>query len=492
MTMPTRFITTPAPRRLGRAGLGLAALVAALALPLNGCHVLDVSTPDIVPVDNLNNAAALPTVRAGAIGDFGIAYDGSGAQGSSGTTEGLVQLGGMLGDELINTETFPDRVQTDARQSDPNSATLGNVFANLSRARASAEAAVVKFRTLSDTTTNGGLSEMLSLAGLTYLLYAENYCNGVPIDQLQPDGTIKYGVQLTTSQMLDTAQNRFTQAAGAATALPTGTTKTNMVALANVGLARTLVDKGNFAGADAAASAANVPTTFNYLMQHDLNSFRQQNGVFNALRNFKRYGVPDSSEGGVGFNWRGLVGGAVTPDARNPVFRAPGTNFGFDKKTPQYDQLRYVDQKASTTVSTGAEARLINAEAALQRGDTVSFMANLNGLRAGPPGYYLAGSAANPTLANPIAPMTPLTTPTSPAASVNLLFAERARWLWLTGHRLSDMRRLIRQYGRGVNTVFPNGAYFKNNLIYGTDVNLPVPITEQNNPNFVLCIDRNP
>jgi hypothetical protein len=78
------------------------------------------------------------------------------------------------------------------------------------------------------------------------------------------------------------------------------------------------------------------------------------------------------------------------------------------------------------------------------------------------------------------------------------LFAERARWLWFTAHRLNDLRRLVRPvgqrggYGYAVNAVFPNGAYFKNGLVYGNDVNLPVPLTEQNNPNFVQCIDRNP
>ena len=76
--------------------------------------------------------------------------------------------------------------------------------------------------------------------------------------------------------------------------------------------------------------------------------------------------------------------------------------------------------------------------------------------------------------------------------AANLLFAERARWLWLTAHRLSDLRRLIRQYGRLTNTVFPVGPYFKASFDYGPDVNIPVPITEQNNPNFTGCLDRNP
>jgi hypothetical protein len=51
------------------------------------------------------------------------------------------------------------------------------------------------------------------------------------------------------------------------------------------------------------------------------------------------------------------------------------------------------------------------------------------------------------------------------------------------------MRRLIRQYGRSVDEVFPSGEYLKGGE-YGEDVNLPLPVEEQNNPNSSGCIDR--
>jgi hypothetical protein len=115
-------------------------------------------------------------------------------------------------------------------------------------------------------------------------------------------------------------------------------------------------------------------------------------------------------------------------------------------------------------------------------------LAFLNGLRQAPPTYFLVGDLS--PLTQTIAPLPPLASPASAAAAVTLLFAERARWLWLTAHRLNDLRRLVRAptmrggYGLAVNSVFPTGAYFKNGLTYGNDVNLPVPLTEQNNPNF--------
>ena len=468
-------------------GMG-AALIFATALTV-GCHILDVSNPDVVFPSSLDDPAALPTIRAGAIGDFAIAYSGSGAQGSGGTTEGQILLGGMLADELINTETFPDRILADARQPQIESGTLQTVFRNLHKARRSAEVAAQKFRRFADTTVDAGLSELLSLAGFTYVFFAENYCSGVPFSTINADGSFTFGGPLTAQQVLDTAINRFNQALTAANALDTSTagrktTRTNRISLAAVGKARALLDEGQFNAADAAVTG--VATTFNYLIQHDLNTTRQNNGVYNGMFKFKRYGVPDSAEGLVGLPWRTVA------DARTPVFRrvlttstGPKPETGFDNVTPQYNQSRYMDEKASVTLVTGAEARLIGAEAALQRGDTAGMLTLLNALRASPPCYFLNAGAQ-------LAALTPLPAPVGATAAVNLLFSERARWLWLTSHRLSDLRRLERQYARPDNQVFPTGPYFKSGLQYGTAVNYPVPIDELNNPKFQQCLDRLP
>ena len=91
----------------------------------------------------------------------------------------------------------------------------------------------------------------------------------------------------------------------------------------------------------------------------------------------------------------------------------------------------------------------------------------------------------------PIAPLS--TSPATQDAAVNMLFQERAFWLWLTGHRMGDMRRLIRQYGRAANTVFPTGPMsLRPGSTYGNDVNFIVPFPERNNPKFNGCLNRNP
>ncbi|HYK09722.1 MAG TPA: hypothetical protein VEV39_02895 [Gemmatimonadales bacterium] len=490
MTVLTKLFQMPRPRATGRRIIRTAALTAGAVVVFGGCHLLDVTNPDVVPTSVLTTAASLPTIRAGAIGDFDLAYVGSGASGSSGTVEGQVLASGMMSDELINTETFPDRVQADARQTDPASGTFLTVFQNLSRARGSTEGAAAKFRALSDTTLNSGLSEMLSLAGFAYTMFGENYCSGVPISNLDPSGKVIYGVPLTTVQILDTALNRFTQALNAASALTSASANAQFTNLANIGIARVNLDLGNLA--TAATAAATVPDGFVYQLAFDKNTTRENNGVFAGMRLYKRYGVADV-EGGVGIPWR------TSPDPRTPFFQSPAGNKGLDGVTPQFDQLRYAERDAQVPLASAVEMRMIQAENALiTNADTTGFMTFLNGPRTAMPAYIQAGTPSLPTVDQPIANMTALAPPANGAAAITMLFSERAHWLWLTAHRLNDLRRLVRPlgtrggYGLAASSIWPTGAYFKNGLTYGGDYNYPVPQAEQNNPNFTQCLDRLP
>ncbi len=66
-------------------------------------------------------------------------------------------------------------------------------------------------------------------------------------------------------------------------------------------------------------------------------------------------------------------------------------------------------------------------------------------------------------------------------------------WLYLTGHRLGDLRREVRTYGRSADSVFPSGNYLgAAGGQIGTEVNFPITVDEQNNPKAPQCTDRNP
>src|SRR5712691_7959685 len=460
----------------------LALLAVALLVPQAGCNdPLRVSIPSIVPPGSLSDTAALATLRAGAIGNFSIAFSGDHPDGNGGTGEGVIMYGGLLADEWINSETFPTRIEVDARTIQVTNADVDLWYRRMHQARNSAEKAAAQFAQFAP--TDPGHAEMLTLAGLTYVFLAETWCAGVTISHLKSDGSIAYGLPLTTHQILDTARARFDAALAA-------TTDPDMTAFAAVAKARALIDSGGFA-ADGAL-AATVPTTFAYIQEHSENTDRQNNGVFNGNFPDQRYAVADV-EGGNGFPFRSVAD-------RRTTWIDPGIT-GFDNATELWTQQRYGSRKTPITVATGVEARLIQAEAALKAGDTLAggqFLAQLNDPRtnAGNRGYF------DP---NPFVPTDPTTEPIgvlpaltvadlAPAGgAVKLLFAERARWLWFTAHRLGDMRRLVRPvaqggYGlpaNGPGGVFPSGPYFKVNFAtYGTDVNFPIPITEKQNPNF--------
>jgi len=476
----------------------LALLAVALLAAPAGCNdPLRVSIPSIVPPGSLGDTAALGTLRSGAIGDFSIAFSGDHPDGSGGTGEGVIMYGGLLADEWINSETFPTRIEVDARTIQVTNADVDLWYRLLHQARNAAEKTANQYAAL--VPNDPGHAEVLSLAGYTYVFFAETFCSGVPVSHLNPTtGNITYGVPLTTAQLLDTAIARFDAALVVAGTITDATDSAAKANLAKVGRARALLDQGNFGA--AATAVTGVPTDFAYLSEHSEISDFENNGVFNGNTVDRRYSVADS-EGGNGLGWRSVV------DPRTPSRLRPGPDpTGFDQSTLQFNTLRFGDRKAGIPVATGVEARLIEAEAAL-RADTATasgaFLAALNDPRANASGraYFNPNpfDRTNPlTNQVPVLPNLTATDATNAGGAVNLLFNERARWLWLTAHRLGDLRRLVRPfanggYGRAENAVFPTGPYFKpGSPPYGTDVNIPVPITEQNNPNFTACLDRLP
>src|SRR5687768_15961319 len=119
-------------------------------------------------------------------------------------------------------------------------------------------------------------------------------------------------------------------------------------------------------------------------------------------------------------------------------------------------------------LASGIEARLIEAEAALRVDDREGWMTFLNTLRQ---------TAITP-------PIPALTVDSTTAADATLredvMFRERAFWLFITGHRLGDMRRLVRQYGRNPQSVFPRGIQSllpSPRNIYSDEMNFEPPLS---------------
>jgi hypothetical protein len=434
-------------------------LLVATITAVSGCGLLDTDQPNIVEPGDVETPAGAAARRIGAISDFALAKDGDGDL-DEGVTEGQILIGGLMADEFVLSTTPPTEQEIDQRRVFENNVTLFLVFHNLHRARAAAEAAAAALREFGpDPDTDPGIGEMLSLAGFGYIYFGEDYCSGVPFSTLQGNDIV-FGTPQTTTEMFQTAVARF----DAALAEP-GTVaeeSQEIFYLASIGKARALLNLNDAVGAAAAVAA--VPTDFQYVTEHADSPPRLQNAIYGYSTGFL-WSVSDQ-EGGAGLPYRSA------DDPRVPYFDEE--DVGLDGSTPQYTLLKYPDASAPVPVADGIEARLIEAEAQLRASDRAGMTTTLNDLRAFFPDFGLGNLAQ----------------PGTQAAAEDLLFAERAFWLYATGHRLGDMRRLVRQYGRTADTIFPTGTYIKGGD-YGSDVNLPIPQEEQNNPNSLGCLDRN-
>jgi len=427
-----------------RLGWKLAGIVA-----LSGCGLLDSDSPIIIDPGNLESPEGAAARRFGAIRDFGFVRDGDGSETD---TEGLIALTGSMSDEFNYSGFLPSDVEFDQRLVVNNNPSVTPLYFRLHVARRGAEAAADALQRWSpDPDNDSGIPEMLALAGFTYLFFAEDFCSGVPYSSVDQNGEQVFGPSRTTDETLGLAIARFDAALahGGIAADPT------IGFLAAVGKGRALVDRGLYAEAAAAVQA--VPTQFRYETAHDPTPLSLANAVavFGISESGGSISVADV-EGGTGLPFRSAA------DPRVP-FEDTG-HLGDDQTTEQFNVLKYPDLGSSIVLADGIEARLIEAEALLQAGDFPGMNTMLNELRA---------TVSLPALA----------APGTEAEAVDQLFSERGFWLYATAHRLGDMRRLVRQYSRPVESVFPVGDYIRGGT-YGTRVAIPIPVTENNNPQY--------
>jgi starch-binding outer membrane protein, SusD/RagB family len=445
MHQTTRRAARPA--RIGRALLALA-----VALPMAACDsLLEVEDPDVLKPGQLDDESAIPLRVSGAVLDFQIAYNGN-------FNNALTIAQGLFTDEYQHVETFQDRLAVELRDIDRNdNQIIQFLFGGLHTARTSAVQAAELIEEFvsadEDDPLRADLGTMRTLQGYSEVFLAESFCSGVPASRIVDD-VIQFGEPRTTAETLEDAVAAFDAALAADPSLDE----------ARIGRGRALLDLGRFQ--DAAAAVAAVPTSFEQFVFHSDNSPAQENAIWNMATN-GRISVADN-EGDNGLPFRSA------DDPRVPWLDT--NDVGFDQQSPLYLPLVAADIDTDIVLASGVEARLIEAEAALQRGDRATFFAEHNQARA-----TVAG----------LAPLTD--TGQSRTALENLHFRERAFWLYSTGHRLGDLRRLVRQYGRNAENVFPSGDYFRGGT-YGSDVNFPIPVEEDNNPNTAPltqgCIDR--
>jgi len=462
--------------------------VAVTLLAAAGCSpssLVDVQSPsNVVDPRSVHTAESAISLHAGAVvrmmGAFG-AYPNS----------SVIAMSGFLTDELTNTQSSSGNSADNRTVVSTAASNGGWGYAQIQSARVTANQArqaLVLYAPDSPTTPRAWEGELMAFEGYSILWFAELYCSGIPLSSAPLVGTPTPTRGFTTQELYARALALFDSA------IVAGADSARYVNLASVGKGRVLLDLGRFAEADSAVR--NVPTDFVYLVP-SLVSGGDSYGYFRfpIQTGFSR--VQDH-EGGNGLVWStdprtGTVtvpsqaGAMVWPSKYNVT--SSGT---FD---PTVGILG-----VSLRLADGLEARLIQAEAALAAGDP-AWLTILNTLRA-----TCIGSA-------PCAPVPGLTSTSLPplsdpgaATRLDTVMKERAMWLYLTGHREGDLRRMAHVYNRPPETLWPTGTMYappfsplydqtlaENGKPYGPDVVFaPDPNEQLRNPLYGGCYNTNP
>ena len=469
----------------GATAIGLA--VAALAL--SGCdhlkdELLKPQNPGIVDQGAVGSPSAAAALKVGAMGKLKlIASDPSPSAGFAYSS--IWVASGLMSDEFSNSDFQNSQNDIDQRTMSPDNG--ASDYGNITQARGDIRTAIAAEQQYEPQKT-ADIGELYLALAFDEMTLAENFCNGIPLGS-NKGGVVDYSSPdfkpLTDAQVYAVA---LTHIDSALTIIGNATDAASVFVrqAALITKARILIDqdvKTNAAAAAALVPVSAVPSSYQYMFSTSPSNNNDDLGIWSFNNSVGRMTVGDSSIVYAGKTYAILnaIPFASANDPRVPVLVGKDAGLSSeDGLTPFFIQQIWKNRDDPQPMVSGIDARLIEAEAALNAGDITTMMSILNALRAAPPKIGTFQPAA----------MAPLATPADQPSAVSLFFREKAFWTFGRGQRLNDLRRLVRQYGRSQDQVFPSGQDYKGGT-YGTDVNFPVPDAERVNPQFSGCIDRN-
>lgn len=489
--------------RIGRNRARLFAGAAiALTAVLGGCSVQDLVGTKLPPTttdpEALKSEEVAIALYRGSLWAF--------RRGFGGANMAYVVVSGRLSDELMTGAYVSDggvlplstnsMAEIDSRALDEDafhrSSTVESWYRNLNMGRNQAVDAIYYLTNYAPFVPKDLIGHMYAIRGMSMIYLADIFCSGIPLTDYRSPGGFTYMPGQPTEKVYELAIAQFDSALAS---IPDSASYRNF---ARVGKARALVNLGRFA--EAAETVAEVPTNFVYkaLYAEDYNGSFSNNwvwGISNTADPENNFGTIGDNEGGNGLPF------ASSNDPRIPLIPAP-------RQSTTYPLTNYVlpawmlptaapwgglstapgKNGEDIVVASGIEARLIEAEA-LAKDNNPAFLTKLNQLRTT---CTDAGTCPDPAPAGTggVEGLPLLEDPGSAEARLKMVFDERGYWLFLTGHRQGDLRRMVRVHGYDSDEVYPTGN-FPYGGAYGHYTNLPIPNSERAiNPNYEGCIDR--
>jgi len=449
----------------------LTGVLVSLGLLGTGCSLDDLVTADQLPPDV--TPPAITRTPQGAM----AAYHGALLQfrDAFGGVDGFVDVTGLLTDELEYGQGGVTPIDT--RSAPAGSYAGASVYSALQKVRGQTSQAIGLLAEYAPG-SEALRGRMYAIQAYAEIFLAELFCSGIPLSTLDYNGDFTYKPGSTTEEVYTHALALLD------TALTLTGDSVRFAHLARIGRARALLGLGRFT--EAAEAVADVPDDFRYAVSYTAENPQTERGQHfatlstylpNPYNRMWTRSVGDRE----GINGLDFVSSG---DPRTQTTSTWGEHYR--DRTIHHPSKYPVDGSGQIVLASGVEARLVEAEAALRNGDVATWLGKLNHLRR------TAWTTIEPPTSGPLPD---LADPGSEQARVDLLFRERAFWLFLTGQRQGDLRRLIRHYGRAQEQVYPTGTYFTGRNSppdrYGSDVDLPVPVAEQvSNPYYTGCISR--
>jgi hypothetical protein len=454
--------------------------VAAVVWLFAACNIkdslLEPQNPGLIDETAVASPSAALALKVGAVGRVKNLVNCGG--------ECLWEESGHLADEFKNSDFQPTRQDVDQRTMTVDNTILG--YNGVTQIRGYVRTAIDKMQQYLPNNT-ADIGELYMLLAFTEMSMAETYCNGIPLGK-NISGVVDYSdvafKPLTNAEVYAVA---LTHADSALTIVGAATdnASTDVRRAALIVKARVLVNQKQFSQAAALVSTTAVPAGYQYMWATSTATNNDDLGTWSLNNSVARVTVSDSFD--IVNGQTNIIANAIpfasANDPRVPVIKGSAATpavISEDAVTPLFIQRIWPNRDDPVPMVSAIDARLIEAEAKLNADDIGGMMTILNQLRTDRPkiGNFTPGA------------MTALATPATKSDAVSLYFREKAFWTFGRGQRLGDLRRLIRQYGRTEDKVFPKGVYYKGG-VYGNDVNFPVPSTELVNPQFKGCLDRN-
>lgn len=439
MTPKTRQEThRPNGLRRGR-GVACAAGVAAAIVALGSCD-FEVTNPGPVQDEFLNDPLAHPALVAGMGRAVAQGLNWIGYTGAAITRE--VHPAGSTGSFGITNDWAGGFFR-------PTDRALNVHWEEGSRAQWVTEAGVDRIQ--AEPESQHLLPQAQLWAGYANRLMGENYCEAV----------IDGGAIQPRSTYFERAEQYFSAAAQG------GSGDVRTAALA--GRASVRVHLGKWA--EAAADAAEVPTGFEYRVRYfSVGEDAQRNRIAWAAQGtpYKAHTVWNTVNEGYGLSDDNPNG-----DPRVPYSYTAGevgdAAIQCCGQVPFKRQRKFANDAASVRLSSGREARLIEAEAQLVAGNLAPAMDVINAVRA--------NAGVDPVAAGSI------------AEGWTRLMRERGIELWLEGRRLGDRYRWQAEGRPGEldPLELPSGDLNQGSHLVQQDLCFPIPPTErETNPNVPI------